>query len=546
MATTFQYISPDTSAYSGNVPNSAGKISIGSLSDGVMTNIDHSIISVSVEYSMSQASQLSFDVIEVMNTDYSKVSEAEKTYPRVLEFAENNYFQIGRDVIYETTTLNEIGSTNNSGINLIKQKQLFEISSLTFSQGPGGSPTWQVKCFPKAIQQMKRDRNPGTVKGTGSTFVKNAAKKYGLKYFGEETSKKQTVTKASGDKQADSLWDVLGRLATDAKFVIFEVDGYLIFGSEKFILHKWGIDSGDTIRTWNNKEKKFKTKGIKYIPLQYPAVGKGTPGYFFAMSYPTINVSTNDPRYGDGSIVVDRQNGTQIRPGMTAYVGNVPSLNGYYLIDSVSFSDRTPDPITVNFRKPTLEPTKEKELPIGLRFLQTDAERPIATRVTNKNGNKAKPPAVNGAYFPLPTELTEYNFSSTYPRMKSGLISVGNIPLYSRPVLTVNGEGKTTYLEAIFQKPDLTINNNGFKPGNTVVLINSIWTYGGFAVQLTKAEATAKYLSDGLFIAKLDSIKNAEKYGEFIVRQQIEILRIRFPEIDYYNGGVYSNTPGLT
>jgi hypothetical protein len=539
---TFQYASPDIGAYSGNVPNSAGKIYIGSLSDGVMTNIDHSIISVSVEYTMNQASQLSFEVLETMTTDYSKIADAEKTYPRVLEFAENNYFQIGRDVVYETTTLNEIGNTNNSGTNLIKQKQLFEIASLTFAQGPGGSPTWQVKCFTKAIQQMKRDRNPGTVKGTGSAFVKNAARKYGLKYFGEETSKKQTITKATGDKQADSLWNVLERLAQDAKFVIYEVDGFLVFASEKYLLHKWGIDSGDTVRIWNKKEEKFKPKGTKYIPLQYPAVGKGTTGYFFAMSYPTINVSTNDPRYGDGSITVDRQNGTQIRPGMTAYVGNVPSLNGYYLIDSVSFSDRTPDPVSVNFRKPTLEPKEEKELPVGVRFLQTNADRPVPTRVTAG----AVPYPVNGAYFPLPTQATEYNFASVYPRMKSGLISIGNIPLYSRPVLTVNGEPKTTFSITIFQKPDLTINYNGWKPGNTAVLITPIWTVGGFAVELTEAEAIAKYLSDGLFLAKLDSPANAKKYADFIHRQQIEILRVRFPEIDFYNGGVYPNTAGLT
>jgi len=539
---TFQYVSPDIGAYSGNLPNTAGKISIGSLSDGVMTNIDHSIISVSVDYSMNEASQLSFDVIETMSTDFSRIAEAERTYPRVLEFAQNNYFQIGRDVIYETTTLNQLSKINSSGTNLIKQKQLFEIASVTFTQGSGGSPIWQVKCFTKAIQQMKRDRKPGTVKGTGSTFVKNAAIKYGLKYFGEETSKKQTVTKASGDKQADSLWDVLTRLAQDAKFVIYEVDGFLVFASEKFLMHKWGIDSGDTVRIWNKKEKRFKTKGTKYIPLQYPAVGKGTPGYFFAMSYPTINVSTNDPRYGDGSIVVDRQNGTQIRPGMTAYVGDVPSLNGYYLIDSVSFTDRTPDPVTVNFRKPTLEPKEEKELPVGVRFLQTDAERPLPTRVEPS----VVPYPPNGAYFPLPTQSTEYDFASVYPRMKSGLISVGNIPLYSRPVLTVAGVPKTTFSITIFQKPDLSINYNGFKPGNTAVLITPIWTVGGFAVELTEAEAIAKYLSDGLFLAKLNSLANASKYADFIHRQQVEILRVRFPEIDFYNGGVYPNTAGLT
>lgn len=534
------------STYSGNTPNTAGKISIGSLSDGVMTDIDHSIISVNVSYTMDEASQLSFDVVETLNTDFTQIASAEKTYIRTLEFARNNYFQVGRDVVYETTTLNEISNYDNSGTTLIKQKQLFEISSVTFSQGPGGSPIWQVQCYSKAIQQMKRDRTPGTVKGIGSAFVKNAAAKYGLEFFGEETTKKVTITKAKGDKQAESLWTVLTRLADEAEFVVFEVDGYLIFASEKFLIHKWGIDSGDIVQIYNKKQKKFIPKSTKYIPLQYPYVNKGTSGYFFAMSYPTINVSNNDPRYGDGTIVVDRQNGTQIRPGMTAYVGDVPGLNGYYLVKSVTFADRVPDPVTIGFNKPTLEKTEPKDLPVGTRFLQTDALRPLPTRVSPKIGNSPIPPTANGAYFPLPTPSTETNFAETYPRMKSGLIAIGNIPLFSRPVLSVNGKPETTSSITIFQKPDLTINSNGFKAGNTVVLITPIWTVGGFAVKITKAEAIAKYLSDGLFLAKLDSQANAAKYADFIDKQQIEILRVRFPQIEYYNGGVYPNTAGLT
>jgi len=540
------YLPPNLDNFVGNTPNSAGKILIASLSDGIMATIDHSITNVSVDYSMTEASQLSFDVIETMTTDYSSVIDPEKTHPRRLEFGLNNYFNVGRDVIYETQTLNEVGNDFDATIELKKQSQLFEIASVTFAPGPGGSPVWQVKCFSKAIQQMKRDRNPGTIKGTGSTFVKLAAEKYGLKYFGEETSKKQSITKATGDKQADSLWDVLKRLASDAKFVIYEVDGYLIFASERYLLNKWGIDSGDTIRVKNKKTNQFETKPAKYIPLQYPAVFKGTPGYFYAMQYPTINISNNDPRYGDGSILVDRQNGTQIRPGMTAYIGDVPGSNGYYLIDSVSFADRTPDPVTVSFRKPTPEVDKPREIAIGNRFVQTDAISPIPTKVSPKKGNLPTPPQPKSNYFPLPTPGTEYNFSATYPRMKSGLISVGNIPLYSRPVITVDGEVKTTFSITIYQKPDLTINYGNWQSGNTAVLITPIWTVGGIAVELTEAQAIAKYLSDGLFLAKLNSKEAAATYGEYIHRQQIEILRVRFPDIDYYKGGVYPDTAGLT
>lgn len=539
------YLPPNINTFSGNDQNVAGRIYISSLSDGIMATIDHSITNVSVDYSMSEASQLSFDVVETMNTDFSRFVTPENTHPRRLEFGLNNYFNIGRDVVYETRTLNEISYDFGTSATTKKQSQLFEIASVTFGPGPGGSPVWQVKCFPKAIQQMKRDRNPGTIKGTGSTFVKLAAEKYGLKYFGQETSKKPSITKATGDKHADSLWDVLTRMASDAKFVIFEVDGYLIFASESYLMNKWGIDSGDTIQVKNKKTNKLETKPAKYIPLQYPYVLKGTPGYFYAMGYPTINVSNNDPRYGDGSILVDRQNGTQIRPGMTAYIGDVPGSNGYYLITSVSFNDRSPDPVSVEFRKPTPEVDKPKEIAIGLRFVQTDALSPIPTRVTPKKGTKPIPAPPDARYFPLPTVDTEYNFSSVYPRMKSGIVEVGNIPLYSRPVLTVNGEVKTTFSITIYL--DQSGNRQSrWQSGYTALLITPIWTVDGIAVELTEAQAFAKYESDNLFLAKLDSPASATTYGNLIHKQQIEILRVRFPSIDFYGGGIYPNTPGLT
>lgn len=531
------------SDFDSQMPTKAGSIYIGSLSDGLMANIDASIIKVSVSYTMNAASQLSFEVLESMTTDYSSVASKERTFPRVLNYASNNYFEVGRDVVYETTTLNDILSSSDSAIvSQIKQKQLFEISSVTFQQGPGGSPTWTVECYSKAIQQMKRDRKPGSIKGNGTEFVKRAAAKFGLQFWGQETTKKYTITKASGDKQADSVWTVLDRLATDSKFVIYEVNGFLIFASEAYILHKWGINHGDTVSIYDTKLKRNVPKATKYIPLQYPAVVKGTPGPFIAMRYPTITVSNNDPRYGSGSITVDRTNGTQLRPGMTAYVGNVPGLNGYYLIDSVSFDDRTPDPVTVNFRKPTREEKEMKEIPVGLRFMQTDATAAVPTRITAKPKQLPTPPPIPAEILPIPTISSEYS----YPRFNNTLITVGNIPLYSRPVLTVNGEVKTTFSITIFQRPDLSINEGSWVAGNTAVLITPIWSIDGAANEISAEAARDKYLSDGLFLAKLSTPAAAKKYAELIHRQQIEILRKRFPQVDFYNGGIYPNTVGLT
>lgn len=543
MTSTFSAV-PD-SAYSAILPNTGGKLYIASLASGLMTNIDHSVISIEVNYSMNQASQISFDVLENMNSDYGSVFSNERTFPRILDFAENNYFAIGRDVIYETQTLNEIDSSSSGEARLIRQKQIYEISAVSVSQGPGGSPIYQVSCYTKAIQQMKRDRNPGAVKGSGSEFIKRAAQKYGLKFWGQETTKKVSITKASGDKQADSLWDVMSRIADEAKFVLFEVDGYLIFASEEYILYKWGIDSGNPIKSVDKKTKQPKRIIPKFVPLQYPAVTAGTPGRFYAMSYPTIRVSDNDPRWGDGSISVDRQNGVQLRPGMTALVGDVPRFNGYYLITSVTFADRTPNPVLVEFRKPTKEPKDILDLAVGTRFLSTDQDFAIPTIVSSRKGTLARVADYPPNIYPVPSESNEIPNNS--PNIKTGLILRGNIPLYSRPVYVENGKATTMSPIIVFQKPDLTIRVGAFQNGDTCVIIPTIWTESGVASKLTRDESIDKYLIDGYFLGKLNNLNSAKLYMNFLEKQQDLLLRkYRFPNIYPEKGQVYPSTPGLT
>lgn len=524
--------------------NTAGKISIGSLADGIMTNIDRSILRVDVSYSMDMATELSFDVLESVNTNYAAFSSKDNQFYSELEFAKNNYFMIGRDVEYETNTLSSI-ETGQSFFIPTKQKQLFEIVSAEISQGPGGSPQWQIKCRTKAIMQMKRDRKPGAVKGTGTEFVKRAAEKYGLKFWGEVTKKSQHITTAGGGKQAESLWDVIKSLADDSKFVLYEVDGYLIFASEKYLMYKWGVDSSSFVKI-NQKTKKKRTVQTKFIPLQFPTVFKGTPGYFFANQYPTVRISDSDPWEGDGSINIDRTNGTQVRPGMTAFIGDVSNFNGYYLIESVSFADRVPDPVSVTFRRPVKTVAEQRNPPrlaIGEIFPSTSTGViPLPQITSARKGNLPVPSQFDARILPIPTSTDEY----AYPRMINGIISTGNIPLYTRPVLTVNGDTKTTYSITIYQKADLTINYNNWQAGNTAVLITPIWTVDGVPVELTQAQAIAKYLADGLYLAKFSDKINVEIYADLIHQQQEQILLTRFPNVDPTKGDTYTNTAGLT
>ena len=152
----------------------AGSIRIASLDSMINSSIDASVLTVEINYSMDMATQLSFTVY-----DYG------------LKMMENRYFDIGREVIYDTQTISSINS--NSG-EVRRNAQIFEISSITIQPGSGITPTVSVTCLPKAIQQMKRDKKPETIKGNGTEYVRNAARKYGLDFFGEETTKVKKIT----------------------------------------------------------------------------------------------------------------------------------------------------------------------------------------------------------------------------------------------------------------------------------------------------------------------------------------------------------------
>lgn len=526
------------------------------LSSNAFTDISGLLTQASVNYTMDLASELSFELID----------------PN-LQMAEKNYFTLTRDVIYETQTLGRIQPYEP---NLVFVRQLFEIANVSVSQGPGGSPLFSIKCYTKAIQQMKRDRKiASSIKGTGTDFVRNAAKKFGLQFYGQQTAKSQQI-KSSGSKQADSLWDIMKRLAGDAKFVLFEVDGILVFGSEEWLLDKWGSNS-ITVPKFKkdpkNPERKIPdgTKQRKYISLQFPNSGTnyiGRSGVFKLTGYPSITKSDNDPREADGSCTVERISGTQIRPGMTAYVGNVPWMSGYYIIDSVSYNEMSPDPVTVSFRTPNRdeEKYKKKDLPVGFKYIQTYADTAIAVRTVqttakNSAGQSSSGIRKDARLFPYPQAAGQLD---RYPRMeyadltiaypafinlitngkptekstgdRNSLIYAGNLDLYTRPVLPDgNNEPKTIYSYTITEQ---------YGSEYRAILLPLIYTEGGIAVtkenHLDDVEAkfwdaggyegSGKHLGVLRGVTEKDAIRNARDYAKLVSLQQQLILKHRFPD----------------
>jgi hypothetical protein len=537
------------------------KIVISSLPDNLVADISDKLTDLSVSYSIGQASEISFDVIDVD-----------------LQMSRNNYFILGRDVIYETQTLGRVDSFTGEVRNV---RQLFEIADVTAAQGPGGSAIYSVKCYSKSVQQMKRDKTPGTIKGNGSQYVRNAAKKYGLDFYCEETSKAKNITKAKGSKQQDSVWDVLSRLASDAKFVIFEVDGVLVFASEKFLLHKWGTN----IRFIDKKivDKKTKKKSIRklarrYIPLQWPNSGPqyvGTSGYFRLIERPSITKSANDPYAGNGSCLVERFNGVQIRPGMTAYVGYVPNSSGYYLIESVSFKEMTPDPVAVGFRTLTRDEETEtiRLLPLGEKYQQTfvTGDRLRTTKETARS--ESGKPITNA--FPdkriigenLPTELFPFRYpemeyanisrtyASTYGKIpestndRNSVIITGNINLWNRPIVLAVSNGKTVGYHTLFSVEYIYAEGTSYK----AAVLPTVFTQDGGGVIRSADEVIAKYIADGGYsgsakylgivegATREDAVRNGRDYGLLLSRQQSLIIEKRFPGINFED---FVNTPG--
>jgi len=331
-----------------------------------LTKLNSQILSISVSYSISAATAVTFSVIDPG-----------------LELTLQNYFQVGQTLVYRSHKTYDIKSgsgVSNGGfstdaaaeVNNKYMAYFLEIADVTVEQSEGASPTVRVQCYTKAIQQMKRDKNPGVVQGTGSDFVRNAAKKYGLGCIAQQTSTSRQITQASGDNVADSLWTVLERLAGESKdenknpFVLFESDGTLYFGTQQWLMYKWGHDAYK--HSYYDKKAKANKEVTRYVTyLHYPSktINGAIDQRFKLLGLPSMHKAENDPMEGDGSCIVERTNGVRLRPGMTVNVGDIPWFTDDFLITEVDYEELVADPVNVRFATPPRQEKKIKQIAIG-------------------------------------------------------------------------------------------------------------------------------------------------------------------------------------
>ena len=322
---------------------------------GGQSAIGPAVVSINTQYSMSVASQVT---VEVHDPDFA--------------LARSNYFAIGRTVWYRGWThsrlLNPVECFWASGSRLW---QRFEVASSSVGPGPGAGAMWTIQLRPKGIQRLKRNRSLGTITGEGSSFIENAAKWAGLSSVVQSTLGTNSPNSSNAEWQADgreteTAWAVMTRVAGESdvedehtKCMMFEVDNTLFFGTQRWLLGRWGMAYDDGLEVGSGTTGQKRT-GMNYCYMGFPAAvnSEGSLDVFRLLSMPIVTRSDNNPLEVTGSLQLDRFNARALRPGMTILLDlnrnerGTTFFNGHYLIESVSFEHYGTSPVSVRFRSP--------------------------------------------------------------------------------------------------------------------------------------------------------------------------------------------------
>lgn len=270
----------------------ADELMIGDLSTFAGTNVRAAVTSLKFSWTIDAVSQLNVELLDPG-----------------LRMLDNNYFLLRRDVIY--------------------RGQQFEIARVGVGPGEAGSPKITLECRSKPSQLMKRDKNPEAYSGISATdYARIVAGRFGLAFVGQQTAKQRIIAKSSSEKADESVWTVLKRSADDAQFVVFEVNNTLYFGSEEWLLGKWGN-----------------------VDLTY-GFGADRNDPFSLYQIPACGRSDDDATAASFKAVVERAGGESLRPGMTVNLQGITSFNGQYLVVDVEYEVGNRNPVSVSGRTP--------------------------------------------------------------------------------------------------------------------------------------------------------------------------------------------------
>lgn len=130
-----------------------GNLYIGDLATITANQINQCVTKLSFSWTLDLVSEISFEVVD-----------------KDMFLWNRNSFLIRRDVRYGN--------------------DFFEMSNISIRQDQGFSPIVSVKARKKALQMMKRDKNPEAYGGSTATeFAASVAERFGLNFVGAQNPK---------------------------------------------------------------------------------------------------------------------------------------------------------------------------------------------------------------------------------------------------------------------------------------------------------------------------------------------------------------------
>lgn len=288
--------------------------------DGIFRDVSDVIKSTSINYTMDAGTELKIELVdknmEMLRAGYFRLGQ---TYDFV-EFLSSDYADL------------DFGIDN------------FTLNSLDVKQGEGQNTDISLTFYNTVFSQLKNDLKPQSYKAAnGFLYAQLVAKKYKLKFVGENVKGKQQTIKVKAKNNTESVWAVLQSAANDNQFLCFIANKTLFFASPKFLMGKWGLDKVMYKPVGETKEREF-----LYIPLVYPTPNNETR--YFLTETPSFRKALDSPKIAEGSATIFGTSSRYLRPGMTVMVYGVNfQFNQAYLITSVDYEVESIEPTQINF-----------------------------------------------------------------------------------------------------------------------------------------------------------------------------------------------------
>ncbi len=290
--------------------------------DGIKRDVSDVIVSTSINYTIDAGTELKIDLVD-----------------EGMGMLRAGYFRLGQtyDFVEFITVPDKYTALDFGGEN-------FTLNSLDVRQGDGTYVEISLTFYNTVFSQLKNDLKPQAFRASnGFLYARNVAKKYGLKFIGEEVKGKQQTVKVKAKNNTESVWAVLQSAASENQFLCFISNRTLFFASPKFLLGKWGIDSVMYQPVGAKKEELF-----FYVPLVYPTPAEEVS--YFLTEIPTFRKALDSPKVAEGSASIFGSSSRYLRPGMTVMVYGINfQFNQAYLITSVDYAPDDVEPTQINF-----------------------------------------------------------------------------------------------------------------------------------------------------------------------------------------------------